>query len=143
MGTLTGLAQTTPTAPAASPTPTPRNVVVSQQFVDDATKAFTEVVALRAALAEQAKVLPLNSAERKAVDNTIAAMDALIAVKDKISAAHVELENVLLKAISAQNDIIDRLTAQINKPKSFFDKLAATLEKIALIAAGVVIGHGL
>lgn len=126
--------------PAVVPSPTPPSVVVSQQFVDDATRAFTEVVALREALARIREVnTRLSTVERAAVDSTIAAMDALIAVKDKLLVAYAQLDEVRVKTILAQQQIIDRLM----KPKSGWAKVWAVIEKALTLAAGILIGRGL
>lgn len=122
------------------PTPTAPNVVVSQAFVDDATRAFKEVAALRDALARVQAVNSLSAAERKAVDATLAAMDALIVVKDRIPLAYAALDEVRVKTIEAQSVLIDRLLTQLNKKPSTWQKILGVLKRIADIAVGVGIG---
>jgi hypothetical protein len=124
------------------PSPTPRTVVVSQEFLDDATRAFTEVVALRDALAKLQAVTPLSAAERATVDATLKAMNQLIAVKDQIPLAYAELDGVRLQTIAAQGLIIDRLIKQLNKPRSAFQKFLAAAEKVLYLVAGVALGRG-
>jgi hypothetical protein len=98
-------------------------------------------VALRDALAKLQAVTPLTAQERKAVDATLAAMDALIAVKDKIPQAYAELDAVRMKTIEAQALLIDRLTTALNKPKSGWDKFLDTLKTIGKVVVGIVIGR--
>jgi hypothetical protein len=122
------------------PTPTAPSVVVSQAFVDDATRAFKEVAALREALARVQAVNGLSAAERKAVDATLAAMDSLMAVKDRIPLAYAALDEVRIKTIEAQNVLIERLLTQLNKKPSTWQKILGVLKRIADIAVGIGIG---
>lgn len=124
------------------PTPTPQ-VVVSQTFVDDATKAFTEVVVLRDTvnkfMVERAKT----DAEREGAKILIASLNEAIAVRDKIHDANLQLIAIYDKIIKIQNDIIDKLSNQLNKPKGFFSKLLDKIKEVALLATGIILGRGL
>jgi hypothetical protein len=131
-----------PTQPVVAPSPTPRTVVVSQEFVDDATKAFTEVVALRDALAKVVRVNGLSTAERAAMDDLVASLDKVISIRGKMNDAYAMLDDVRLKTIQAQGLIIDRLMTQLNKPRSAFQKFLAAAEKVLYLAAGVALGRG-
>jgi hypothetical protein len=47
------------------------------------------------------------------------------------------------KIIKIQTEMIDRLTAQLNKPQSAWQKFVRVVEKIVVFAAGAAIGRGL
>jgi len=126
------------------PSPTPPNVVVSQQFVDDAARAFAEVVALRDALKRVQDVNNLMmSSERKAVDAAIVAFNTMIAIQDKLIISYTQLDEVRVKTITAQALIIDRLMTQLGKKPSFWDKLLAALKTAASIVFGIAIGRAM
>lgn len=126
-----------------SPTPTPPNVMVSQAFVDSASKAFDLVVAQRDQIAQLLNERSMNATERAAWVNVKASLDAVIAVHANIEDAYKQLDAVKDKIIKIQDDMISKLYAQINKKPSFFEKLITVLEKATLILAGVALGHGL
>lgn len=126
-----------------TPAPTPPNVVVSQSFVDSATKAFDLVVAQRDQINQLLNERSMNAAERAAWVNVKASLDAVIAVHANIEDAYKDLDVVKDKIIKIQSDLIDKLNTQLMKKKSFFDRLVDILKEATILLAGVTLGHGL
>lgn len=153
-GTLTLTAQTSTPLNGPDVPPTPKVVVdckiepakcilVDPSFIADSAKAFTEVTALRDAvqkfLVERAKT----DAEKEGAKILITSLNDAIAVRDKIHDANLQLITIYDKIIKIQNDIIDKLTNQLNKPKGFFSKLLNKIKEVALLATGIILGRGL
>ncbi len=113
--TLITTAQTTPTpTPLAVAPIQPVKVVVDSSFVDDANKAFNEVLALRQAIEQFKAERGSSTAERAASDALIKNLNDLIAIKDRTISANEQLVQVYAKIIQIQNDMIDRLDKKLN-----------------------------
>ncbi len=125
------------------PKPTDCPVTVTQGYVDRATQAFNEVVALRDAVAKCGEQAKLSAAERQAVTLTLATLNDAIKVRDQLNSAQDRLILMYDKIIKLQDDLINKLVNQLNKPRSFFQKFLDQLKNIALIAVGVTLGRGL
>jgi hypothetical protein len=125
-------------------------VQVTQGFVDDATKAFALVVELRDALQKEQMASGASAVTKAALQAQIDALNGLIAIKDRKDAAYESLLTLRDKAfemydriIKIQADMLDRLTAQLNKPQSAWKKFVRMVEKIVVFAAGAAIGRGI
>jgi hypothetical protein len=138
-------------AQTVSPTPD-RNkpVTVSQGFVDDATKAFALVVELRDALQKEQMASGASAVTKAALQAQIDALNGLIAIKERKETVYEQLLTLRDQAfamydkiIKIQTEMIDRLTAQLNKPQSAWQKFVRVVEKIVVFAAGAAIGRGL
>lgn len=119
-----------------------QKVEVDQSFVNDAEKAFTEVVALRATVEAFKTERAKTDTERAAADTLIKSFDALIKVKDQISVEKDKIIALYERVIELQSKMLDTLEKRLLKPKSFFQKMLATLKDIALVVAGIALGRG-
>lgn len=140
IGILTGLAQTTPTEPVATPTPTQR-VVVSQDFLDTAMQAFIEVKALRDAVEKLKAQSGTSAALRAAFDAQIAAMNDLITIKDRKAVALEDLNKVYAQMLQIVQDMNTQLLNKLNKPKSQLDKILSAIKELGILAAGIALGR--
>lgn len=129
--------------------PTPQKVLVEQSFVDDAAKAFALVVSLRDALQKEQMSNGASAVTKAALQAQIDALNSLIVIQDRKAAIYDSLLvlrdkafEVYDKIIKIQADIIDRLSTQLGKGKSGWQKFTAGLAKIAVLLAGVLIGRG-
>jgi CHASE3 domain sensor protein len=125
-------------------------VTVSQGFVDDATKAFALVVELRDALQKEQMASGASAVTKAALQAQIDALNGLIAIKERKETVYEQLLTLRDQAfamydkiIKIQTEMIDRLTAQLNKPQSAWQKFVRVVEKIVVFAAGAAIGRGL
>lgn len=139
-----GLKAQTPQATPNRNTP----VVTTQGFIDDATKAFTEIVALRDALQKEQMANGAGAVTKAALQSQIEALNGLIAIferKDAIYQSLLDLRDqafaVYEKVIKIQSEMIERLTNQINKGKSGWQKFLGVLTRIADIALGIAVGR--
>jgi hypothetical protein len=87
--------------------------------------------------------------ERNSSDATIAAANKVIEAmnqREEINGQIIlklkDLNAIYEKVIALQQTIIEKLTMQINKPKSAFAKFMTALKEIALLAAGIALGRG-
>lgn len=135
-------------AQTVSPTPEPQ-VIVSQSFLNDATKAFALVVELRDALEKERTASGATTVVKAALQAQIDALNGLIVIKDRKEAVYQSLLDlrdqafaVYEKVIKIQADMIERLTTQLNKPQSGWQKFVRIIEKVVIILAGVALGRG-
>lgn len=116
-------------------------VAVHQSLLDRTAKALDLSKLKDDLIATYKQQGVLNDAERAAFQAALKATDAVIAAKDK---AFTDLEHVNAlqqKVIETFAALVEKLTAQINRPKSSWQKFLAILERMADIAAGIAIGH--
>lgn len=120
-----------------------KTVVVTQSFLDDATRAFNLVVEQRDALAKYAAERLTADAERRNAQMLIQALDELIAIKDKTLSAKDDLIKIHSQAIEIQSKIIEKLEKQLNRPQSSFAKFTKVLKEVLILTSGIFIGRGL
>lgn len=120
-----------------------QKIECSQQFIDDANKAFALVIEQRDALAKFANERRASEIERAAADALIKGMNELIAIKDRTISQYELLSQFQQSVIKFQAEIIERLEKQLKKPKSLFDKILRTLERLAIFVGGAIVGRGL
>lgn len=118
-------------------------VTVSQQFVDDATRAFNLVIEQRDALEKFKLERAKTDIERASADALIKGMNEFVALKDRQIGQYELLVKMQQSIIAFQAEIIERLEKMLKKPKSLFDKILRTLERVVLVVGGIVIGRGL
>jgi hypothetical protein len=133
-------------AQTVSPTPEPQ-VLVSQSFLNDATKAFALVVELRDALEKERTASGATAVVKAALQAQIDALNGLIVIKDRKEVVYQSLLDlrdqafaVYEKVIKIQADMIERMSAQLNKGKSAWDKIVGVLKTVVSILAGAAIG---
>lgn len=119
-----------------------QKVEVTQEFINDATRAFDLVVEQRKAIDEFLKERAKTDAERVNAQILIKGFDELIAIKDKSISALEKLNVIYEKVIQMQFDIIEKLEKRLMKPRSFFQKFLQGLKEVALIVVGVAVGRG-
>lgn len=143
-----------PASEAPAPAPTPLSpeeklrraapVTVDQGFLEDATKAFKEVVALREVAKKLKAERPLTDAERQACDVVIKAADELDDIRVKTISAYAQVVELQQKFIVFMNDfytkIIDSMNKAMNKKRGVLSQIwrgiKKTLEVITLVLAG-------
>lgn len=81
--------------------------------------------------------------ERAAAQKLIEGLNNLVGVKDRIQTAQNEIIQLYRSVVEMQQALIDKLEKQINKPKSAWQKFAATLEKVAYLLAGAALAGAL
>lgn len=111
--------------------------------MDDSTKAFTELVALRDTVQQFLVERASNNAEREGARTVIKYLNEAITSRDNIAIAVNQLIIVYDKVIQVQSKLIEDLQKQLNKPKGFFQSLLDKVKQVALIATGLLIGKGL
>lgn len=123
-------------------TPTDNCVSVHQSILDRSAKAIDELVAAKAYIDTLLKQTAATDAERAAYKNlTVVAQDA-IGILQKGIADRDSLIALQSKTLELYATLVEKLTTQLNKPKSGFAKLVAVLRDVALIAAGITFGRG-
>lgn len=117
-----------------------KTVTVSQQFVDDAAKAFDLVFEQREALRARAATQQLTKEEREAADKLLVALDKLLDVKDRTIAAVEKLAALYEKAVTVLTVIVERMEklVQIAETKKEKPSLWQTFKNI-LTAVVVII----
>jgi len=124
-------------------TPTDPCVQINQSILDRTSKALTELTAARDTIQKFTNERAANDALNAASLQVIKAANEVIAYKDKIIADQDKLNTMYEKVIQLQSALIEKLTAQINAPKSAWQKFIQTVERIAVLTLGITIGRGL
>lgn len=134
---------------AQTPTPEPPKVLVSQSFLDDSAKAFALVVSLRDALQKEQMANGASAVTKAALQSQIDALNSLIVIferKDVIYQSLLDLRDQAFKTyeriIAIQTEMIERLTKQLNRGKSGWDKFLGVLKTVAVLLSGYALGHG-
>jgi threonine dehydratase len=120
-----------------------QKVVVTQGYIDDATKAFDLVVAQRDAIDALIKTKNLQGEERKAWELVRNALNDVISVKDKIISSYEQLVATQQKVIAMYSGLVEKMQLEIGKKKGFWDKVLDTVKVIGYILTGVALGHGI
>lgn len=82
-------------------------------------------------------------AERAAYKNLAVVSDMAIAILQKGIADRDTVIALQTKTLELYSTLVEKLTAQLNKPRSAWQKFIQTVEKVVLLAAGVALGRGL
>lgn len=125
------------------PGPSDPCVSVNQSILDRTSKGLTELAALRDAVAKYAAERTATDAERAAAKSVIEAGNNAISMLQKGIADRDTIIALQQKTMELYAQLVEKLQAQINKPKSGWQKFAATLEKVALVLAGAALRGGL
>lgn len=120
-----------------------QKVEVDESFITDANKAFDLVIAQRKLIEDFQRERAKTDSERIAAQTLIDSFDALIKVKDQISSEKDKIIALYEKVIQLQTQLIDKLQAQLLKPKSPFEKFLKGIKETLILVAGVALGRGL
>ncbi len=115
-------------------------VCVPQATMDRISKDLSELAVARDTIAKLTSTIALSDSERALAQKTIQAANDVIAAKDKTALDYQQIIGIQAKALNLYSTLVQRLTDQINKPKSSFAKFVQTLEKLAILAAGIAVG---
>lgn len=117
-------------------------IAVHQSILDRASKLADTLKAAEDALAKQANALGATDVERKAWLSFKETADWTIGVLQKGIADRETLITLQQKALELYSTLVEKLTAQLNKPRSAWQKFIGAVEKIIVFAAGAAIGRG-
>lgn len=116
---------------------------VHQSILDRAAKAIDELTEARKAIAAFQHERTATDAERAAYKNLAVVADTAMAILQKGIGDRDTVIALQQKAMEAFATLTEKLTAQLNKPKSAWSKFIATVEKVMVLLAGVAIGGAL
>ena len=119
------------------------SVCVPQATIDQATAAAVELKAARAVIASFQNERTATDAERASAARLVDKLNAVIATQDKLQTEYVAVVELYKQVVQMQSDLIQKMIAQANKPKSAFSKFVQVLKEIAILAAGITLGRGL
>ena len=126
-----------------------QTVNVSQEFLDNATKCFSEVVALRDEVVKLKALAGADTVVKSALQAQIDALNGLIAIKDRKEQVYESMLALDKLAFATYDNIVKVLTdmnaklvALSNKPRSGFQKFMSVMRDVLLIAAGITFGRG-
>ncbi len=118
-------------------------VSVHQSILDRAAKAVNELTEARKAIAAFQNERTATEAERAAYKNLSVVTDMAMGVLQKGIADRDTVIALQQKTLELYSQLVDKLTSQLNKPRSAWQKFVQTVEKVVLLAAGVALGRGL
>ncbi len=118
-------------------------VCITQFSADSIAKDLDELKLNRIALAKALAQVNLGDAERAAAQNLIKTMNDAFDARGRIVDDQTKMLALQQSVITMYADLVQKLTAEMNKKSTGFQKLVATVGKIALIVVGITIGRGL
>jgi len=121
----------------------PGSVCVKQSVLEKCADVADQLKAARTVIEKFEAERGLSQAERSASQALIKGLNEYLAVKDRIIADYEQISKMKDNVIALYQSLVERLTAQLNKPKSAWQKLLQVLKEVALLAAGVTLGRGL
>lgn len=134
-----------PTPQDAKPIPNDADkVLVDKSFIEDAERAFDEVIALRATVAQFVeKERAASERERANAKTLLDSLDTLINVKNQTISQYEMLTQFQQKIILFQQQVIDKMTEMLNKPKSAFQRFLKGVMEVIKAGVFIIIGRGL
>ncbi len=118
----------------------PGFVCITQSNADQISKDLKE-------LKDSRVVIAAFQLERTTTANQITALNNLVTSKDALETAlrqqivdMTTVHELAMKTLTAYAELVDKMAKEINKPQSAWSKFGRTLEKIAILAAGIYIG---
>lgn len=120
----------------------PGSVCVRQATIDAATAAASELLQAREVIAKFTTERAATQAERDSAARLIDRLNAVIAVQDRLNLEYTAMTAMYKQVIQMQAELIERMSKQLNAPKSGWAKFLGALKTIANIAVGIAIGRG-
>lgn len=116
---------------------------VKQAVIDKCGQVADELVAARDVIEKFKAERLTTDAERTAATVLIKSLNEVLDVRGRIIAEYDRMAVVYQKVIDMQSAVIDRMTKELNKPKSAWKKFVTVLKEIAILTLGLTIGRGL
>ncbi len=116
---------------------------VKQAVIDRCGQVADELVAAKDVIEKFKAERVTTDAERNAATALIKSLNDVLDVRGRIIAEYDRMVIVYQKVIDMQSLIIEKLTTQLNKPKSAWQKFVTVLKEIAILTLGLTIGRGL
>jgi hypothetical protein len=116
---------------------------VPNETLNRMNKALDELAASRDLIIKLTAAQATSDAKAAAAQEVISKANEILALDTKIIGSYDKVISLYQDTIKLYADLVEKLTAQLNKPKSAWQKFLTALKEVALLAAGVAIGHGL
>lgn len=116
---------------------------VKQATIDKCGQVADELIAARDVIEKFKAERTATDAERVAATVLIKSLNDVLDVRGRIIAEYDKMMVVYQKVIDMQSALIDRMTKELNKPKSAWKKFVTVLKEIAILTLGLTIGRGL
>ena len=116
---------------------------VPNAVIDRATAAATELAAARQVIEAFSKERTANEQERASAARLIDRLNAVILVQDRLNIEYNAVIGLYKETIKMYAELVEKMTAQLNKPRSVWAKFLSALKTITVLIAGVTLGRGL
>jgi hypothetical protein len=118
-------------------------VCITQAAANDIAKNLDELKAARDVIAKFTAERSATDAERQAATVLLKAANDALDTLAKGIADREKLIDLQAKTLQLYADLVEKMTAKLNAPKSAWAKFVEAVEKIAILALGISIGRGL
>lgn len=116
-------------------------VPVHQSVIDGATAAATELLAARQVIEAFGRERTATQQERESAARLIDRLNSVILVQDRLNLEYNAVIALYKAVVQMQSELIEKLSKQLNAPKSAWQKFVSALKTIANVALGIVIGR--
>jgi len=118
------------------------SVCVKQSTIDAATAAANELIEARRVIEAFGRERTATQAERESAARLIDRLNSVIAVQDKLNLEYTAVINLYKETVKMQSELLEKLIARVDAPKSGWAKFVAALKTIATLATGILLGRG-
>jgi hypothetical protein len=118
-------------------------VCVPQDTMNRINKALDELAASRDLIVKLSAAQATSDAKAAAAQDVINKANEILALDTKIIGSYDKVITLYQDTIKLYADLVDKLTTQLNKPKSAWQKFLTAVREIALIASGIAIGRAI
>lgn len=116
-------------------------VCVDQATANKLFKMGNDLIAAKDLIVKMTADAAASSAVINSAKQVIEDYKAKDEINGQIILKYKDVVALYEKVIAMQNAVIDKLTAQINKPRSAWSKFAGIVEKVIVLLAGISLGR--
>lgn len=118
-------------------------VCISQDTANKLFDTVNQLIAAKDAIAALMKERGASDVVVAQAQKVIAGYAQLEVINGKMIASYEQVISLQQKTMEMYSALVDKLTAQINKPKSTWAKILDGLKAVGYILTGIALGHAL
>lgn len=117
------------------------SVCVKQTVLDKCADVADQLKAAKDVIVQLTNERSLSIAERNAAQALVKGLNDYLAIKDRIIADYEHVNALLQKALDTAMNLVEKVMAKLDAPRSGWQKFVAALKEIAYLVTGIAIGR--
>lgn len=118
------------------------SICVPRADVDRATKMAIELKAARETIAAFQNEREATAQERASAARLIDRLNGIVNLQDRMTAEYETVLKLYKEVVEMQSELIEKMTKQLNKPRSAWSRFLSAVKTVITLAAGISIGRG-